>query len=122
MRIPVTAVDKRLPQVGNEMRINLYRQDGQNPKRNFLAWQTTGVWNPHKPKKFGQLKLVSSQVHLARLGAGNMIVELDKRSGSIFSIMEKDGKFKTNFMGNTENSPNDDPYSPHWTGNIVSTT
>ena len=59
MRIPIASIDKRPPQAGNEMRINLFSQDGQKPKRNFLAWQTTGVWNPHKPEKFGKLKLVN---------------------------------------------------------------
>ncbi len=59
MRIPVSAVDKRPARPGNEMRINLFRQDGRAPKRDFLAWQTTGVWNPHHPDKFGTLRLIA---------------------------------------------------------------
>lgn len=57
MRIPIVAVDTRPAQPGNEMRINLFRQDGEAPNRDFLAWQTTGIWNPHHPEKFGTLRL-----------------------------------------------------------------
>jgi hypothetical protein len=58
IRIPIAAVDKRPAQAGNEMGINLFRQDGAPPDRVFLAWQPPGVWNPHHPEKFGTLKLV----------------------------------------------------------------
>jgi hypothetical protein len=58
MRIPIAAVDKRPAQSGNEMRINLYRQDGEVPNRDFLGWQPPMVWNPHHPEKFGTLRLV----------------------------------------------------------------
>jgi hypothetical protein len=58
MRIPIAAVDKRPPEAGNQMRINLFRQDGKAPNRDFLAWQPPGVWNPHHPEKFGTLLLV----------------------------------------------------------------
>lgn len=58
MRIPIAAVDKRPAAPGNEMRINLFSQDGKAPNRSFLAWQPTGVWNPHHPDKFGTLRLV----------------------------------------------------------------
>lgn len=61
MRIPISAVDSRLPKAGNEMRINLYRQDGEPPKRDFLAWQPPMVWNPHHPEIFGILKLVEQR-------------------------------------------------------------
>lgn len=60
MRIPISAIDKRKPQAGNEMRVNVYRLQGLAETRDFLAWQTTGVWNPHRPAKFGRLKLVGS--------------------------------------------------------------
>ena len=59
MKIPTAAVDARPAQPGNEMRINLFRQDGEPPNRDFLAWQIPGVWNPHYPEKFGTLRLVS---------------------------------------------------------------
>jgi len=58
MRIPIRAVDKRTAEPGNEMRINLFRQDGAPPNRDFLAWQPPMVWNPHHPEKFGILQLV----------------------------------------------------------------
>jgi hypothetical protein len=59
MQIPIAAVDPREPKPGNEMRINLFRQDGEPPHRDFLAWQPTGVWMPHHPEKFGTLRLVN---------------------------------------------------------------
>ncbi len=59
MRIPLASIDPRPFRPGSELRLNLFRQDGRNPKRDFLAWRTTGVWNPHKPEKFGTLKLVA---------------------------------------------------------------
>ena len=48
-------------QLVNEFRVNVYRLQtaGEGRKRHFLAWQPTGEWNPHKPMKFGTLKLVS---------------------------------------------------------------
>jgi hypothetical protein len=59
MKIPIAAVDKRLARAGNEMRVNLFRQDGAPPNRDFLAWQPPGVWYPHVPEKFGVLRLVA---------------------------------------------------------------
>jgi len=59
MRIPLASIDSREPRAGNELRVNLFRQDGRTPKRDFLAWRTTGVWNPHHPEKFGALRLDS---------------------------------------------------------------
>jgi hypothetical protein len=64
MQIPFAAVDTRLPKNGNELRVNLFRQDNlrqadaQGRTRAFLAWQPPGVWNPHHPEKFGVLRLV----------------------------------------------------------------
>ncbi len=57
MKIPITAVDKRPAQIGNEMRVNFFRQDGAPPNRTFMAWQPPMVWSPHHPDKFGTLKL-----------------------------------------------------------------
>jgi hypothetical protein len=66
MKIPLAAVEPphRLPPKPNQQfRLNIYRQDGAgggpnsaNP-RTFMAWQPTGVWNPHHPDKFGTLLL-----------------------------------------------------------------
>ncbi len=61
MRIPIAAMDTRPPRSGNEMSINLYRQDGEPPNRDFLAWQPPGVWNPHHPEKFGILRLMNGR-------------------------------------------------------------
>ena len=66
MKIPFAAVDIRQPQAGNELRVNMFRQDNlprpadEHP-RAFLAWQPPGVWNPHHPEKFGVLRLVDEQ-------------------------------------------------------------
>jgi hypothetical protein len=60
MRIPISAIDKRPARVGNELRVNFCRQDGRGQDRTFLAWQPTGVWNPHRPAKFGTLKLIGN--------------------------------------------------------------
>jgi hypothetical protein len=57
-KIPIIAVDTRPAAVGNEMQINLYRQDGVPPNRDFLAWQPPMVWNPHHPEIFGRLRFV----------------------------------------------------------------
>jgi hypothetical protein len=60
MLIPLAAIDKRPPAVGNDFRVNVYRLQsaGEGKKIHFLAWRPTGEWNPHRPKKFGLLKLM----------------------------------------------------------------
>lgn len=63
MRIPLAAIDKRKPAEGIEMRVNVYRLQSVpegTPKVHFLAWQPTGEWNPHRPKKFGVLRFVGA--------------------------------------------------------------
>lgn len=59
MRIPIAAIDKRPAKIGNEFRVNIYRLQsaGAEKKIHFLAWQPTGEWNPHRPKKFGTQEL-----------------------------------------------------------------
>lgn len=61
LKIPITAIDKRPPKVGNEMRVNVYRLQGPQERRDFLAWRPTGVWMPHHPEKFGILRLVKGK-------------------------------------------------------------
>jgi len=62
MRIPIKAIDERPPKAGNEMRVNVYRLGGTEADRDFfLAWKPTEVWNPHRPHKFGILRLVKSR-------------------------------------------------------------
>ncbi len=60
MRIPFAAIEPGLPNVGHELRANFCRQDGTGRNRSFLAWQPTGVWSPHRPDKFGRLRLVDT--------------------------------------------------------------
>jgi hypothetical protein len=62
MSVPIASLDKRPATAGNLFRINFYRLHTvpNETKRHFIAWQPTGVWNPHKPEKFGALKLVQS--------------------------------------------------------------
>jgi hypothetical protein len=63
-RIPIAAIDSRPVRAGNEFRINVYRLQGPHPelpaRRDFIAWQPTGEYHPHRPLKFGRLKLVGS--------------------------------------------------------------
>jgi len=62
MRIPIASFDKRPVEVGREFRVNTYRLQYTDEKRpHFLAWQPTGEWTPHRPAKFGLLKLVSME-------------------------------------------------------------
>jgi len=58
MRIPLSSIDARPLAAGNEMRVNLYRCQGREPGRKYIAWQPTGEANFHVPKAFGLLKLV----------------------------------------------------------------
>ena len=62
MRIPIAAIDKRPAAIGNEFRVNVYRLQsaGEGRKIHFLAWKPTGEWQPHRPKKFGILKLAGA--------------------------------------------------------------
>jgi hypothetical protein len=68
IQLPIAAIDERPAKAGNEFRINMYRLQGPNPpaspagaRRNFVAWLPTGEYNPHRPLKFGRLKLVERQ-------------------------------------------------------------
>ncbi|HEU5406482.1 MAG TPA: hypothetical protein VFU48_01855, partial [Nitrospira sp.] len=62
MCIPIASIDQRPAAIGNEFRANVYRLQsaGQGKKKHFLAWQPTGEWNPHRPKKFGTVRLVGT--------------------------------------------------------------
>ena len=62
IQLPIAAIDQRPVKAGNEFRINLYRLQGPHPtapaRRDFVAWLPTGEYHPHRPLKFGRLKLV----------------------------------------------------------------
>lgn len=62
MCIPIASIDQRPAAIGNEFRANVYRLQsaGQGKRKHFLAWQPTGEWNPHRPKKFGTVRLVGT--------------------------------------------------------------
>lgn len=55
--IPLASFDKREPKAGNEFRVNIYRLQGPQDNRDFLAWRPTGFFNPHHPEVFGILRL-----------------------------------------------------------------
>jgi hypothetical protein len=57
MCIPVSSFDKRVPAEGNAYRVNIYRLQGPQDDRDFLAWRPTGYWNPHHPEVFGTMIL-----------------------------------------------------------------
>jgi hypothetical protein len=68
IQLPLASIDSRPPKAGNELRINVYRLQGPNPpasppgaRRDFVAWLPTGEYQPHRPLKFGRLKLVERQ-------------------------------------------------------------
>jgi len=57
MRIPIKSIDNRPPAVGLEMRINLYRCQGADPNRKYIAWQPTHSATFHVPEAFGRMRL-----------------------------------------------------------------
>jgi hypothetical protein len=56
MRIPMKAIDTRPPEVGREMRINMYRIQGPAP-RTHVNWQPVQNESFHTPEAFGTLRL-----------------------------------------------------------------
>lgn len=57
MRIPIKSVDQRPAVEGLEMRVNLFRCQGKEPDRRYLAWQAPHSQTFHTPEAFGILKL-----------------------------------------------------------------
>lgn len=57
MRIPIESVDHRAAENGTEMRINLFRCQGKDPGRKYIAWQAPHGPSFHVPEAFGTLKL-----------------------------------------------------------------
>ena len=58
MRIPYAAIDSRPAASGNTLRINLFRCQGPDSSRRYLAWQAPMSDSFHVPEQFGILKLV----------------------------------------------------------------
>ena len=58
MRIPYSAIDTRPAEVGNVLRINLFRSQGPQSSRHEIAWQAPMSNSFHVPEKFGSLELV----------------------------------------------------------------
>lgn len=58
LKIPINSFDDRKPEAGNKFRVNIYRLQGPQDDRDFLAWKPTLVWNPHHPEVFGIMVLV----------------------------------------------------------------
>ncbi len=58
LKIPVDSFDNRKPETGNKYRVNIYRLQGPQDDRDFLAWKPTMVWNPHHPEVFGIMELI----------------------------------------------------------------
>jgi hypothetical protein len=58
-KIPIKSIDSRPAEIGNEMRLNLFRIQGAGPKRKYIVWRQTGVLNNHVPEAFGRIKLVT---------------------------------------------------------------
>ncbi len=58
MRIPYAAIDSRTAEVGNTLRINLFRCQGPKADRHYIAWRPPMQDSFHVPERFGTLKLV----------------------------------------------------------------
>ena len=59
MRIPWKAIAPASPAVraGREFRLNLYRIEGEEPNRKYIAWRPVHSPSFHTPSAFGRLKL-----------------------------------------------------------------
>ncbi len=58
MRIPIAAIDSRVPQAGDIFRVNFFRSQGAPPDTKLLAWQAPMGESFHVPERFGRLELV----------------------------------------------------------------
>jgi hypothetical protein len=57
-RIPWPLIDHRVPEAGNELRVNFYRCQGSDPDRKYIAWSPVHRESFHTPEAFGILKLL----------------------------------------------------------------
>jgi len=87
-----------------------------------------GVQEPPQEAQPDQ-QLAQSSVELLKqhedyttvLETGEMVVQFDRRYGSISSITRKNDPLQTNYIGNESNTPGVDPSDSRWTGDVVST-
>ncbi len=61
MRIPMSALDHRVPAAGNTFRTNLFRSQGPPNHRKSIAWQAPMSDTFHAPERFGLLELVEAK-------------------------------------------------------------
>ena len=61
MRIPLTAIDRRKPEVGNTFRMNLFLSEGAPASHHEVTWQPPMGNTFHIPERFGLLKLVDEK-------------------------------------------------------------
>jgi hypothetical protein len=57
MRIPFASLDIKTPHAADELRLGLFRIEGPEPKRTYVAWRPTGATTFHVPAAFGSLVL-----------------------------------------------------------------
>lgn len=57
MRIPFTSLGVDKPKAGDQLRIGLYRIEGGEPNRIYVAWRPTGKRSFHEPSAFGTMVL-----------------------------------------------------------------
>jgi hypothetical protein len=57
MRIPFSSLGVVDPKPGTELRLGLFRIEGGEPNRVYVAWQPTGAKSFHVPRAFGRLIL-----------------------------------------------------------------
>lgn len=66
MQIPWKAIDATPAREGREYRTNLYRIEGKEPARKFLAWRPVMSPSYHTPERFGVLRLVATSTAQGR--------------------------------------------------------
>ncbi len=57
MRIPFASLDVKAPKALDELRLGLFRIEGPEPRRVYVAWRPTGAKTFHVPAAFGSLVL-----------------------------------------------------------------
>ena len=61
MKIPLSAIDHRSPEVGNTFRVNLFLSEGPPSNHHEVTWQSPMSNTFHTPERFGLLKLVEEK-------------------------------------------------------------